>query len=363
MRYILIILLSTICFFSNGCSDKKSEQTTQTATVAPKPDSLKVFILKTESVGKTVTLPAELTPNERINISAKIPAYIRQIKADIGTIVKRGQVLVILEAPELQAKTAEAAARAETVKAKMKTSYDLFQRNKAAAQVQGAMAAAEVERSQNQYLTDNAEYEAAQRYVASISEMQNYLTLTAPFDGVITARNMDVGSLAGNSDRAILVLENNQTLRLRVSVPEAFASCGLADKTIAFSLKAEPTQVFKATLARKSQTIDPTTRTEIWEFDVPNSHKTLKSGMFANAKLALNRPANSITVPFSAITTSLERKFIIRVHEGKTEWVDIQQGLTLADKVEIFGNIAVGDTIVSKSSEEIKPETKVIVKF
>ena len=361
MKYIVFLVLSSVFIF--GCSESKTEAPKTPTPSVSKPDTLKAFVLKSESVGKTVTLPAELTPYERVNISAKIAAYIRQIKADIGTVVKKGQVLVVLEAPELQAKTAEAAARAETVKAKMKTSYDLYQRNKAAAEVPGAIAAAEVERSHNQYLTDNAEYEAAKRYVASISEMQQYLTLTAPFDGVITARNMDVGSLAGNSDKPILVIENIQTLRLKVAVPEAFASCGLGDKNISFTLKAEPTQVFKASLARKSESIDPVTRSEVWEFSVPNGAKTLKSGMFANAKLNLNRAANSLTVPFSAITTSLERKFIIRVRDGRTEWIDIQQGLTLADKVEIFGNIAIGDTILMKSSEEVKPETLVQIKL
>jgi membrane fusion protein, multidrug efflux system len=357
MKYILTML--TFGILITSCTDKK--EVPLTPSVA-KVDTLKAFILKSEQVGKSVVLPAELSPFERVNISAKMPAYIRQIKADIGTIVKKGQVLVTLEAPELQAKTAEATARAETVKAKMKTSYDMYQRNLAASKVEGAMAAAEVERSHNQYLTDNAEYEAAQRYVSSIREMQNYLTLTAPFDGVVTARNMDVGSLAGSSDKPILVMENNQSLRLRVSVPEAFANLGLADKTINFTLKAEPTQVFKATLTRKSESIDPATRSEIWEFSVPNGNKTLKSGMFTNAKLNFNRAANSVTVPFSAITTSLERKFIIKVKAGRTEWVDIQQGLTLADRVEIFGGFA-GDTILVKSSEEIKPETKIIVKL
>lgn len=359
-----VVVLSCFYLFVYGCGTKNTDIPKQDITPSSStPDSLNVLVLKAEIVSKAITLPAELISYEKVNICAKIPAYIRQINVDIGSVVRKGQTLVLLEAPELQAKTAEAIARAETIKTKLKTSQDLFQRNSSAAEVPGAIAAAEVERSHNQYLTDQAEHEAAQRYAASMQEIQDYLIITAPFDGVITMRNMDIGSLAGGGEKPILVLENNHVLRLRVAVPEAYVGYNLNENSTSFSLKAEPTSVYNAQLTRKSGSIDPINRSELWEFSVPNSSRVLKSGMFANAKLNFSKRGPSFTVPYSAITTSMERKFIIRIKEGQTQWVDVQQGLSLADKVEIFGAIAAGDTILLKSSEEIKPKSKVVIKI
>jgi multidrug efflux pump subunit AcrA (membrane-fusion protein) len=115
----------------------------------------------------------------------------------------------------------------------------------------------------------------------------------------------------------------------------------------------------KAKLIRKSGSIKNQTRTEIWEFEVPNSNGELKAGGYSDVKLVLIRPQKSLVVPTSAVVTTLERKFVIRIVNNTTRWVDVRSGFNIGDKQEIFGELSIGDTIVAKPTEELKAGTLV----
>jgi multidrug efflux pump subunit AcrA (membrane-fusion protein) len=114
---------------------------------------------------------------------------------------------------------------------------------------------------------------------------------------------------------------------------------------------------------RKAGSIDMSTRTEVWEFEVPNQKNTVKPGAFANVVMELFREQDSFVVPFSAVVTTLEKKFVIKIGKDSTRWIDVSQGLNLSDKTEIFGNLNEGDTIVAKGNEELKAKQKVVAKF
>ncbi|NVO30273.1 efflux RND transporter periplasmic adaptor subunit [Hymenobacter lapidiphilus] len=210
---------------------------------------------------------------------------------------------------------------------------------------------------------DAAGYAAARALVASLRDLENYLTLRAPFDGIISQRNADVGTLVGNAaGPPLLVVEQIRRLRLRVAVPEAATGKDVAQKGIEFTAKAFPGQPFPATLARQAASLSAATRTETWEFDVPNPDGRLKPGMFATAKLPLARARDSFYVPFAAITTTLEKSFVIRVKNGLVEWVDAAKGTSYPEQVEIFGAVQAGDTLLVRATEELKPGTKVVAK-
>lgn len=165
---------------------------------------------------------------------------------------------------------------------------------------------------------------------------------------------MDIGSLVGNN-QMILTVQDNRVLCLRISVPELYVASGIAKKEINFRVDAYPENIFSATLSRKSGTIDPVTRTEQWEFAYDNKRNELKAGAFAYVKLNLQRSGNSFIVPPTAIATTQERKFVIRVKSGKAEWVDIRQGMSTDNGIEIFGNISRDDTLIGRVTDERKP--------
>lgn len=326
------------------------------APVANALDTVQVFRLQDTSVGKNIELPAELLPLERADIAARVQGYVKEIKVDIGDKVRRGQTLAVIEAPELQTKYAEFQASLQAAKARYMSSADVFQRMSRAAQAKtaGIIAPVDLERSRNQYLADSASYEAARKLAQSYQEVAGYLVLKAPFDGSITARNADRGAMVGNN-QTILTLQNNQMLRLRVAVPELYTATGGSTKEAPFRVDAYPEKIFTATLTRKSGSIETATRTELWEYRFSNEAGLIKAGSFAYVKLSLQREGHSFILPPTAIATTQERKFVIRVKDGKAEWVDIRQGLSTDKGIEVFGNLHNADSIVLRATDERKP--------
>ncbi len=321
-------------------------------------DTVTAFILKADTLKKTVELPAELIPYEQADLYAKVQGFVRTMKVDIGDPVHKGQTLAVIEAPEVNTRFAEAESGLQAAKAKWSGSKDNFDRLNRASQASspGIVAPVDLERSRNQMLADSASYESSKQLARSYKEVSGYLYITAPFDGVITARRADPGALVG-TNAMLLTIQHNQVLRLRVAVPEIYVAAASVGKYIPFRVDAYPEQRFTAELSRKTETIDPSTRTEGWEFRVDNSKHLLKAGSFAYAKISLTRNGMSFIIPASAIATTQERKFLIKVSGGKAEWVDVRQGMTNDSGVEIFGNVRAGDTILTKATDERKPGT------
>lgn len=353
-RFVIVIAIS---LFTWSCGTRKSEPTSVQTT-----DSVALFTLKKETIGKTLSLPAELLPWERADVFAKVQGYVRELKVDIGDRVRKNDVLLILDAPEVTANYASAAANLQAAKSKYHTSQDVYKRTVLASREKGAVSDSELERIKNQMFTDSATYEAARSGADASAQLKNYLVIRAAFDGVITKRNVYAGTLVGKDQAPMIVLENLSKLRLRIAVPEAYTAALPESNTITFSVDAQPTMKYSATLARKSNEIDDKTRTELWEFEVPNTTLELKSGMYGNATLNVRRDGPSFVVPYSAVVTTLEKRFVIRVRQGKTEWVDVRTGMNTDDKTEIFGDLLEGDLLLSKPNEEIKSGQTVIPK-
>lgn len=352
---LTVITLSVVSLLSS-CSEKNSEAI---STVAK--DSVEVFVLKKETVSKTLALPAELHPWERAEVYAKVQGYVRELKVDIGDKVRKNDVLLILDAPELTANYAKSSADLQAAQAKYHASLDTYNRVVNASKEKGAVSDSELDRARNQMLTDSSTYEAAKSGANAYAQLKNYLVIRAAFDGVITQRNIDPGTLVGTGKEPMFVLENIGKLRLRVAIPETYTSAIPESTSIAFTVDAQPSKK-SAKLARKSNQIDAKTRTELWEFEVNNPGKELKSGMYANASFILQRSEPSFVVPYSAVVTNQERSFVIRVHDGKTEWVDVRNGISMKDKVEIFADLQEGEQLVIKANDELKTGVQVVIK-
>jgi membrane fusion protein, multidrug efflux system len=359
-----LFLRSSCCILLlYGCTGKDGSSSKTADAKQEKIDSVAIYIAKNDSIEKTITLPSELLPYERVEIRSKVQGYLKKINVDIGTRVRRGQLLALIDAPEITSRVSEFTEKIQSAKAKYLASKDNYDRIRSASETDGVIAASELEKVKNTFLADSADYKAAIYNAATYKQMGNYLAITSPFNGVVIKRNAHEGTFVGNpSELPLLVIEDNSRLRLQVAVPEVYAGTSLKKQSIKFTTKAMPERVFDARLVRKSENIDNATRSEIWEFEVPNPEKLLKAGMYADAKLSLQRTRPGITLPSSAIVTTLEKKFAIKIRQGKTEWVDINQGLNLGDRIEVFGSIAAGDTLVLKANEELKPDVPVHVK-
>lgn len=356
MKHIMLMFLTVYMLAACNNNNTGTKQTTPSTAAATAPDTVPVFVLHHTSVAKSIELPAELLPYEQSTLFARVQGYVKEIKVDIGDRVRRGQTLAFIEAPELNTRQAEYQSSLQAARARYMSSNDMYQRLNRASQAKtpGIVAPVELTRSYNQLLADSASYQASKLLAQSYEQVAGLLVLRAPFDGIITARNADRGALVG-SNEVVVTVQNNRTLRLRISVPELYNAANTATKEATFRVDAFPEKLFTATLSRKSGSIDPTTRTELWEYKFDNKKNELKAGSFAYVKLNLQRAGNSFVVMPGAIATNQERRFAIRVKEGKAEWVDVRQGMSTEKGIEVFGDLTNGDTLVVRATDERKP--------
>ncbi|MBF6571497.1 MAG: efflux RND transporter periplasmic adaptor subunit [Candidatus Binataceae bacterium] len=315
----------------------------------PEVDVVRVVSQKLEA---TERLPAELAPWEQVAIYPKVQGFVEAIPVDRGSIVRRGQLLVRLSAPELGAQTAQARATLSGDKA-------TYERLRVASRTPGAVSTNELELAQALFKADQAK-------ANSLETLASYLVGVAPFDGIITERNVHPGALVGppseplQSAVPMLRIEQVSHLRLIVPVPEADASAVAEGTKVEFQVSAWPGRYFTGTISRVSHWVDAKTRTMAVEADVFQATPVLDPGMFAEVMWPLRGEAPSLFVPASAVVESAEATFVERVRQGKVERVSVRRGSTMSDLVEVFGSLNAGDPVVVRGSEELANGTRVI---
>lgn len=325
---------------------------------------------------KTVIVPGELRPFQRVEIHAKVTGFVESIRVDRGSFVKEGQLLAELSAPELEARRAEAQARIPTVaaqriesQARLAAAESTFSRLSEAAGTPGAVAENDVILAEKAVQAERARLEFLDRTTAlheasvrSIEEIERYLKVKAPFDGVITERRVHVGALVGPEERAglpLFTLEQVSRLRLEAAVPEAYRQSIDRGRRVEFSVAAFPSEAFAGVVARPAYAVDPETRTMPVEIDVTNPGARLTPGMYAEVSWPVQRAQETLFVPATSVHATTERIFVIRVSGGEAEWVDVRRGPTQADLIEVFGELSAGDRIVLRATDEIRPGTRV----
>lgn len=346
---VLLLLLS--------CSQEKpKEQKVEDVKIA--------FSLEKQIVDKNMQLPAELLPYEQAEINAKVEGYVQRLLVDIGDRVKKGELLLVLDAPEVTSQYAEANAKHQEAQANFSSSKDRYERIMSASKNQGVIAESELFATLNKMLADSAAMVSARATANAYGQLQAYLSIRAPFDGIVTKRLVNAGDFVGSSGKSsMLTIERPDKLRLKVYVPESLVNSVPAGDSIQFTTESMSDRSYSAKLARKSGSIDRDTRTELWEYEFQNELGELKPGMYAMVTLQLSRAAPSFVIPFTAMATTLERKFVIRVQDGKAEWVDVREGISTEDGVEVFGNLKEGEILLSRASEELKPGTPLTTKL
>ena len=327
---------------------------------------------------RTVELPGEFVPYLSVPIHAKIPGFVERVEVDRGSVVKEGQVLATMVAPELKAQRAEARAKvsaavsqkAET-EARVLAVQSTYERMKAASATPGVIAGNELVQAEKQVDVERAKVaaaessiQAAKEAVKAIEELELYLRVTAPFSGVITTRNVHPGALVGTGRDALPMfqLETEDRLRLVVPVPELEVGGIVKGAKIAFTVPAYPGETFHGTLGRIARSIDPKTRSMPVEVDVLNPSGKLAPGMYPAVKWPVRGNRAVLLVPPTSVVTTSERTFVVRVKDGSAEWVDVKKGPVQGDLIEIVGPIKDGDTVLRRGSDEIRQGARVTVR-
>jgi RND family efflux transporter MFP subunit len=332
--------------------------------------SVETVAVIAQAAGRVSRLPAEIHPFQRTAIRARLTAFVEEVLVDRGSHVKEGQTLVRLSAPEIAAQIAEARSRVAAVEsrraeaeARLAAAEVSRSHLKAAAATPGVVTGQEVELAGKNVLAAqgalkalDASVESARAAIAPLEQMQTYLEIKAPYDAVVTERLVHPGALAGADPSAapLLVIEQQSRLRVEVAVPESDVAAISRGARVSFRVPAHPGATFTGTVARVPNSIESKTRTMPVELDSPNAGGRLAPGMYAEVDWPVRRRGASLLVPATAVATTTDRSFVIRVTGGRAEWVDVARGQAAGELVEVFGKIAAGDIVVKRATDEIR---------
>jgi len=331
-------------------------QTIDTATVTRRTDQ------------RVVPLPGELTPFQASALSARVSGFVERVMVDRGTSVKQGQVLATLAVPELAAQAAEARSQvllAESRKAeaesKVATAVSTLERMTRAAATPGTVAGLDMVRAEADVVAAKAALqtqvqgvEGAKAALNAMLALEEYRSIVAPFSGRIIERLVHPGALVGPATGPLFRLEQVSRLRLVLPVPEHSIGVIAMGRVLEFRVPGHPGKTFTAKLARSAGSLDPKTRTMAVEADVDNAAGLLAPGMFPEVSWPIARESAALLVPATAIVTTTERTFVIRVTNGKAEWVTVKKGAAAGDLVEVAGNLKAGDVVVKRATDEIR---------
>ncbi|HEY4628570.1 MAG TPA: efflux RND transporter periplasmic adaptor subunit, partial [Flavobacterium sp.] len=228
---------------------------------------------------------------------------------------------------------------------------------------EGTISKNDLEQAAARKNSDYAQYQASQAAYKEITIMKSYLVIRAPFDGVISARNVNPGTFVGSSGKGsempLFTLQQQNKLRLSVYVPEMYTGYLTIGDELIFNVKSINNETFHAKIARMSGALDSKLRSERVELDVINTSKKLLPGMVAEVLLPLKSKDNNYVVPKSAVMTSSDGVYVFIVENNKMIKTAVQKGRELENRVEIFGDIPENSILVKVPSEEMKDGTAV----
>jgi RND family efflux transporter MFP subunit len=385
-----------------GLKDQSEDKTAQQKEVQRVP-AVKVTsaVLQREDV-----FPAELLAYQDVAVYPKVPGFIKWIGVDRGSTVKQGQLMVQLEAPELHEQKNEAVEKAFAVEgevaeaesklrtaeqelaaaqAHLESDDSTYERVKIAAKVPGVIAEDElivlgktVERDRAMVGAKESNVKAARAQVAALirrrdaarkaansyRDIAEYLKITAPFDGYVTERNLHTGSFVGPLGKgaypSIVRVQQLSLLRLVAPVPEVDAGGVEPGAKVNFTVSTYPNEVFSGEVARIGNYLDEKTRTMPVELNVWNPGWRLKPGMFAEVHWPTRRSHPSLFVLPSAIAITTYTPFVCLLDGGIVKHVPIKRGLTMGDKVEVFGDLKEGQIVALRGTDELREGTPVV---
>ena len=370
----------------------------KTAKADPHEDTLlrpvAIALVKRRPVVNSLTLSGAFRPYQQVDVHAKVAGFIRQIYVDVGDHVKAGQVLAILEVPELSAQVAGAKAEMQRYRDAIRRSESEIQRaesnhaayhaaygrlKQASESRPGLIAEQELDDSMAKDKETSAQIQSARASLAEsesqlvsartdldrLSALEAYSHITAPFAGVVTKRYADTGALiqAGTASETqsmpVVQLAEWSRLRLVVPVPESAVPQLQLGSDVQVHVSAM-NRDFEGRVARFADALNDETRTMHTEIDVENSDGTLKEGMYAEAKIVLKQQNNALTIPIQALERNSSGGTVLMVDaQGRVEERQVKLGAESSDRVEILAGLSESDRVIIGNRGELRPGEKV----
>src|SRR5579871_2875994 len=311
MKKNIITVISAIILFYSCSDNKASENKPASENASPHYVLAKVEKAK---VSEQLKLPGQLAAFQEVSIFPKVNGYVKTVSVDIGSHVTKNQLLMTLEAPELEQAVAQARERYARAKSDYAIDKENYGRLKEASETPGAISPLDLATAKSKAEADSSLSNAEKANWQMQQTMMGYLIVTAPFNGVITQRNVHPGALVSAEAKDVkpmLELKQVDHLRLQVDIPESATADLKTNDSVSFSLTAFPGVERRGRISRISMNINMQFRSERVELDVYNADGKLAPGMYADILFNSKGIPNSLIVPKSSVVTSTERKYVL----------------------------------------------------
>jgi RND family efflux transporter MFP subunit len=339
--------------------------------------SVTVAVARARPLAAERILPGNSLPLLEAGLFPRATGYIQSRLVDIGDHVKQGQLLAVIAAPDLDDQLGQARANLEQARANLK----LNEANLTLAQVtlnrslninrvgQGAVSQQEIDQERATVATSRASVETArasiqtnEATVQQLVDLQGFEKITAPFSGIITARNIDAGDLvmANSTARELFHLMRTDVLRVFVNVPQVFATGVWLGQGAVVYRREEPQQQSPGKVTRTANALDPNTRTLLTEVDVPNPKDVLRPGMYLQVKFVFDRPVTSVVIPAAALATRTAGPRVgVLDQQHRVHYRTVLLGRDYGAEIEVLEGLNPGETVVVHPGDDLAEGTAV----
>jgi RND family efflux transporter MFP subunit len=329
-----------------------------------------------------------MQPMTEAPILARADGYLKKRIVDIGDRVKAGQVLAEIDAPELDQQIRQGEAAVEQAQAAVEQAQANLEQGKAnrdLAQItadrwkalfaRGLVPRQDSDQYQSQFAAQNSNVQALEKAVsaqrsnvsaakanlARLEEVQNYRIVKAPFDGVITVRNVDAGALVSSGNTLLYRIAQTETLRTYVNVPQDNANSVHVGQPAVLTVSNFPGRTFRGTVTRTAKALDPATRTMLVEVDIPNGDGSLFPGTYSEVDLSASRSNPPLVLPANAIIFRNDGPQVAIVQpDGTIHLQKVVVGRDYGDRLEILQDLAEGTTIITAPGDAAREGTKIV---
>ena len=349
------VLVAAIVVGYGFISRVQSKQEVVAWTQAQAVPTVALAQLTPASANQTLTLPGNVQPLNKAAIYARVNGYVKSWDHDIGSPVKTGQVLATIDAPDLDQQLSQAKATLASVKANEQIATLTANRNNILLQKQ-IVAQQLADQTTADAAAKKAVVDANEANVKQLEAMQSFKTLAAPFDGVVTARNVELGMLinSGGSGQPLFEVSDLHRVRIFVQVPQSF-SAGLKPGVKAkFEMPQYPGVQFDAVLTHTSKAMNATSHSMQVELQADNAAGKFFGGSYCNVHFEIPADPNLVTVPSTALVTSNQGSQVATVDgSGKVAFKSLQLGRDLGDSVEVLAGLSPSDRVVNNPPETV----------
>jgi RND family efflux transporter MFP subunit len=355
---LAIALIVTAALLASGiwsrvkANRKLGAETSRVAVTA-----VSVVSPKQTAPAQEIILPGNVQPFISSPIYARTNGYLKSWNVDIGAQVKQGQLLAVIDAPEVDQQLAQSLSNLNTAKANLALAEITKNRYEGLIKT-NAVAQQDVDNAVGSYKANQAIVEADEANVKQLQALQGFEKIYAPFDGVVTARNTDIGDLidsgsSGGVKTDMFHIAQPGTLRVYVNVPEEYSQGVKTGITANLALAEFPGRTFQGKLVRTADAINVTTRTLLIEVDVQNPTGTLLTGSYAEVHLQIPTPGSTYLLPVNTLLFRTEGLRVGIVKNGKVVLATVTPGHDFGDQIEIVSGLKADDQIIVNPPDSI----------